>query len=296
MINAKETDKRLREAIIDILCYSAVFDTALSDEEILWYIPVKASQVGVRSHLEKLLKRGKIKRLKNKKYGLVSISYKSQAVRQKQVAQRLEKAQKWSRLFRFLPFVKSILVSSDDLFYTKKPSSNSHYIFITLPNRIYITKACLYYALELIGKRRNTKNQKDSIFLDNFYTTAGLKFEGKMGNSSQAQVMWFMLAQPVYGKDVWLNILKNNPLIYKSLPNYPWKHQNTKILTGFSRRLDSLDNLGYRRHLRHIADKPSLQSKTALLRIRPDTLIARPSHSQKLDEIKSRYSQIRSAI
>jgi len=296
MISAKQTDQRLREAILDILSYCAVFQTPLSDRQILWYIAVKASQAGVSVHLAKLLRAGKIQQFKNKKYGLKNVSYSSHQARTKLASQRIQKAKKWSRLFRLLPFVKVVLVSYDDLYYSKKPSSNSRYVFITLPSRIYITKASLYYILEIMGKRRSTKNPKDSIFLDNFYTTAGLRFEDKMSLSTQGQVMWFVLSEPVYGEDIWQDILKNNPLIYKNLPNFPWKQRNTKILTGFSRGLDSLDTMGYRRHLRHISQKANLQSKDALLRIRPDTLIARPSHSKNLQEIKSSYSKIRSVL
>ena len=296
MIKAKDTDRHLREAILNLLAYCAVFQLALSDEEILWYIPVKASSVGVRSHLRKLQKRGKIKQLKGGKFGIKSIKYPSQFTRQQNIDQQMKKAKHWSYLFRLLPSVKAVIVSSDDLVRSTDSHSNAHYIFITLPNRIYITKGSLYYLLGLMRKRRNASNNEDCLYLDTFYTTAGLRFVENMGTDELSQTLWFILAQPVYGKQTWDLLIKNNPSLYKRLPNYPWQHHKSKIFSSFSQRLDKLDNSGYRKHLRHIADQSEFQDKKALLRIRPDALIARPSHNDKLAKIKSNYKDIYSHL
>ncbi len=296
MIKAKDTDRNLREAILDLLAYCAIFKLALTDEEILWYIPVKANSVGVRSHLRKLQKRGKIKQLKSGKFGIKNIKYPSQKTTDAHLTLQTKKAKRWSYLFRLIPSVKAVVISSDDLVESGNPSTNAHYIFITLPNRIYIAKGALYYLLGTLRKRRSATNDEDSVYLDTFYTTAGLRFVESMGIDELGQTLWFILSQPVYGKQVWQEAIRNNPFLYKRLPNYPWQHHKSKIFSSFSQRLDKLDNIGYRKHLRHIADQPEFQDKKALLRIRPDTLIARPSHNVKMSKIKSRYKEIRSNL
>jgi len=296
MSKATETDRKAREAIVDLLAYCAVFSLSLNEDQIVWYLPVKANIVGVKTHIAVLIKRGKIYRLPDKTYGVKKGIYNRSKASQVIIATNLKRALRFSRLFRLLPFVKAVVLSSDSILQLDNPDVNLQYIFVTLPGRIYITKGVLYYFLGGIGKRRNSKNQHKSVYLNMFYTTSGVRFSDKMGACSIDQVLWFILAQPLYGEKVWFSLLQKDTLVYASLPNYPWRHAGTQIYTTMSRYIDKLDNQGYRRHLRHVADQPEFHGTQALLRVRPDTLIARPNHKLQIKTSELYYKEIRSKI
>lgn len=297
MSKATETNKQLSQSILDLLSYCAVFKLGLSDQQILWYLPVKASLVGVRSHLAKLQKRGKIKKLSNDSYGIKSISYPSNSKKSQDIIKtNLKRAHRWAKVFARLPFVKAVVLSSDTVVDLHNPGLNLQFIFITLPSRIYITKGSLYQLLKVTGKRRNSTNTQDSVYLNMFYTTAGLRFVDSMGQNPTEQILWFTLAQPLYGTKDWNNLLQKDSFLHKNLPNFAWQYKAGKILTTHSRQLDYLDNVGYKKHLRHVADQPEFHGEEALLRVRPDALIARPNHKIRLKQIDQEYTDIRSKL
>ena len=149
MTKAEETNRQLREAILDLLSFCAVYKISLSAQEILLFLPVKASLVGVKSHLNMLIKRGKLRQFKHSRYGIKKVDYSKKAKTLSFEANKPTK--RFVKLLRVVPFVKSIVLSSDVLLSNKGEKEQS-LIIITTPNRIYSTKDIVARLQKSLGK------------------------------------------------------------------------------------------------------------------------------------------------
>ncbi|MEI8072918.1 MAG: hypothetical protein WCH00_02395 [Candidatus Saccharibacteria bacterium] len=287
MISAKNTDNKLRESILDVLSFFAIYKISLSDQEVLQYLPVRASIVGVRSHLRKLAARGKVKNLKNGTWGLKKQSYNRGSINNTKY-----KIGHWKTILRIIPYVKAVLLCSHDNLSGKKgPQLNI--ILITSPNRIYVSKYILdkYTALH----KRLFKKRPVGVKFNFIFSTAGLRFVEEMGSTELSCTLWYILANPIIGKKVWENMLSHNDFIIRNLPNYPWIKQKPQYITSSNRYLDSLDNSGYRQYLKQAASNSELKDKDCLLRVRPDVYIVSEDNSSQIAELGKNFGKIREA-
>ncbi len=282
MIKASDTDKRLKNSILDLLKYLAQYNTALSDTEILHLLPVKASSAGVSSHLRNLVNVGKVKKLKDGSFGIAKQNYPNKhripfKTGDIQLSKKTKRIVRWAKL---IPFIQSVVIVSEDILSTNpKTPSDPKLVFITLPSRIYLAKDVIR---RLFYKNIAKKDDSEAWQLeyanscrDIFYSTAGIRFSEKMGSNDQERVLWFALAQPIYGQTTWQTVLQNDRYIFSHLPNYPWGERQNKINVGMSRWLDKIDNTLYRSYLKETALLGKYQDTNSLLRIRPDVFIAK---------------------
>lgn len=295
MNKPSETDRRLRNSILDILCYYSVFKVALTDQQILSLLSTRASMVGVRSHLRMLQKRGKITQLKSNLYSIKKLKYPPQSGignHQQKVVAELKKN---IRLIKLLPFIKSIAITSDSLL-DKKANKLPRLVIVCSPNRIYVVMSILFGISRLLDTL-HIKNKRYFIDpLPMFFTTAGFSFVDQIGYDELSRVQWFGYSKPIYGELVWDATLRKNGFISKSLPNFTWKKQETKYITSYSQILDSYDNKKYRQWLRKMAKNDDYKKETALLRVRPDTFIAREGHFTQLDNVKEQLGKNREVL
>lgn len=281
MNSAYQTDKRLKTAILDLLVFGANHHITLSDQEILHYIPVKASSVGVSAHLRSLISLGKVKKLKDGSYGIKKVQYpKIHRLHTTNTTKHLPKATKRIlRWVKLIPFIKAVIVCHEDSLPTKsKGTTKPRLIYVTMPNRIYLTKDIVQKLFHNTKHKSTTTEDKKQETLkssgDIYYSTAGIRFADKMSLWPNNQVMWFAMAQPLYGQKVWQNLMQNDKFIYTNLPNYPWLNQENQINVTHSRHLDQLDNRRYRYYLRQMSTIMDHKNNSQLTRIRPDVFIA----------------------
>lgn len=295
MNKPSETDRRLRNSILDILCYYSVFKVALTDQQILSLLSTRASMVGVRSHLRMLQKRGKITQLKSNLYSIKKLKYSPQSTIANHQQKVLAELKKNIRLIKLLPFIKSISITSDSLL-DKKANKLPRLVIVCSPNRIYVVMSILFGISRLLDTL-HIKNKRYFIDpLPMFFTTAGFSFVDQIGYDELSRVQWFVYSKPIYGELVWDATLRKNGFISKSLPNFTWKKQETKYITSYSQILDSYDNKKYRQWLRKMAQNDDYKKETALLRVRPDTFIARENHYTQLDNVKEQLGKNREVL
>ncbi|HMS92317.1 MAG TPA: hypothetical protein PJ993_02125 [Candidatus Saccharibacteria bacterium] len=295
MNRPNETDRRLRNSILDILCYYSVYKTALTDQQILSLLNVRANMVGIRSHLTMLQKRGKIIQSKNGLYNLKKIKYTNQSANLKRQRMTISQLKKSIRIIKLLPFIKSIAITSDYLL-DDQTNSLPKLIIICSPNRIYLTMTLLTLINKLLGGFSKNHQRPYINPLPMFFTTAGFSFVDQMGYDELSRVQWFGYCKPIYGELVWDVALRKNDFISNNLPNYTWKKQDTKYITSFSQLLDNYDNMKYRSWLRMMADNNDYKKDTALLRVRPDSFIAREYHFDQLKSLQSNFTTNRSVL
>jgi len=295
MSKPNETDRRLRNSILDILCYYSVFKVALTDQQILSLLGAKASMVGVRSHLRMLQKRGKITQDKNNLYIIKKLKYTSQSSIARDQQKLISALKKNIWLIKLLPFIKSIAVTSDSLL-DKKANRLPRLVIVCSPNRIYMVISILSGYDRLLNALRIKNNRYFIDPMPMFFTTAGFSFVDQIGYNELSRVQWFGYSKPIYGELVWDAILRKNSFISKGLPNFLWKRQDSKYVTSYSKILDNYDNKKYRQWLRKMAQNSEYKKETALLRVRPDAFIARESHFIQLENLMQQLSKNREVL
>lgn len=268
----QQKDLEIKEAILDIVAYYAVMSLRVDFSTIYSYLPVRASHLAVKKQLNNLVKRGRLKLFKDR-YGLPYISYKSHEPMQAQQQKLMFKAQRWARFFKLIPSVKSVVVINSVAIGNPHDESDIDLFIITSPNRIFLTKGFLMYFLRLIRQLEDQHVSAGRFSLGMFLTTKGVKMERDMMKVNEPDLVFRMITGvPVYGGDVWYSVLKADPYLKSRLPNYVWPKMPMRIYGVGSKFLDRLDDIAYRKHLKHTASQPKSHHPDAFIRVRPDII------------------------
>lgn len=288
--------EELRSAVLDVLAYFAVWRWPVRETEIFELIPIRTNQLAVRDVLKKLIKDGIVVQT-DSLIKLKGKSYLNRPAQTKKQAVYLKKAKNWSRLFGLLPFVRAVLVVNSASFGVVHKDSDIDLMIITDPNRIYLAKGILMYCLKFFGQLE-TKDKKAMRFsLGMFLTTGGINMKRDMMKINQPHLWyWLMMAKPVWGADIWYDLLKRDTVVVNRFPNKMWPKTDVRIPGVSWRTLDSIDNYGYRQHLRHTAAQPKNQSEEAFVRIRPDIINLHARSGIELGKIVQKYDKIRNGL
>lgn len=283
-MSATSTERNLRQAIIHIISYGALYGVAYTDSQILGYLPVKASIVGLRNNLNKMVTRGTLQVDKNGRYKIKKMSYPSQTIKEKNWQQIIRSARTHTRLLRLVPFIKAIVVL---------PQSDERSIriaVVALPARLHLAR--LMVEKFFAGRSLQNSQKRQIEVIDTLYfTTAGVRFLEDFGWSDLDRIICLLSSEAISGKTVWQSMLENNTFIRTASPNYIWPRTKTSVYASSARRLDDFEDKAYRAFLRSMANKKEYRSGGVLLRIRPDVIIADPYAARK-KLLQQRYSQI----
>jgi hypothetical protein len=269
----ERTERRVEKAILQLAAYYAVFGMPLSEAEANSYLGIKTGHLAIREALRQLCDDGKLELDDDGFYRLSGQTYHHRELTNRRQAALLARARRWGKFFALLPFVKCVVVVNSSGIGNVRADSDIDLLIVTKPNRIYITKGILMYGLKLLGQLENSKNKAGRFSLGMFLTTAGLNWQRDvMAVNDPHLAYWLMLAKPVYGANIWFELLKSSPYVAETFPNYVWPKSNIRVYSGGLSYLDKLDNKGYRQHLKHTAGQPKMHTKEAFVRVRPDVL------------------------
>ncbi len=284
-------ENEIKEAVLDVLAYFAVMGLRLDFDTIYAYLPIKASHLAVKKQIKNLQKRGRVKLVKDK-YGLAKFKYPRQKPMQDHQELLLKKARRWSKIFRLIPPVKAIVVVNSTAYGNVHKDSDIDLFFITSPNRIFLTKAVLMYSLKLLRQLEDSQNSAGRFSLGMFITTKGIKLEKDIMRTNDPDLVYRMITcKPIYGSEVWYSILKNDPYMQAKLPNYVWPKLQVRIYGSGIRYLDRLDDVAYRKHLKHTASQAKTHHPDAFIRVRPD--IINLHHKDATTKIAEKWAKIR---
>ncbi len=294
-------EQRLRDAILDLLAYFAFFGLPCNEQQIFQLLPVKTNPVAVHVHVQKLLKRGKIIALPKQTYGLKDITYINVLACQKDQALLLKRAKLVTALLRPLPFIKSVaIMSSIPYGYCRVARSDIDLVFVTSPNRVFISSYLVVRLINLLGINTLSKDmvltKPGRIDQNAYITTNGAKFDKDLAKFDKHHQIWLALAQPLYGHDYWYQIVDKSPFVRQGLPNFQPPRYSHKIPRNGLSLLNRVDNYGYRRYLRHVANNPLMHTPDAFVRVRPDIIRARTVDNLWVREATRRIAEIRQAI
>ncbi len=290
IVDAKRKEKQVREEIVSLLAYFAVMDLMLDFNTLYAYLQIRSGQLMVKAQLSKLIKNGRVKQHKNY-YGLINHSYPGQAKTDIMQAKLLKKAKRWGRAMGLVPFIRSVVVVNSAAYGNVHPQSDIDLLIITSPNRVFVVKGLLMFVLKSLRQLEDQFESAGRFSLGMFMTTKGAKMEKDMMKVNNPHLAyWLITARPVYGPGVWYGILKNDPYIQSKLPNYIWDKSSVRIYTSGLKIIDKLDDIGYRRHLRHTASQPKSYHPDAFIRVRPD--IINLHHKGTSDVIANKWKDI----
>jgi predicted nucleotidyltransferase len=285
-------ENEIKEAVLDVLAYFAVMGLRLDFDTLYSYLPVKASHLAVKKQLKNLLARGRVKYV-DEKYGLAKHKYPRQKPMRDHQQALLKKAQRWSRLFKLIPSVKAISVVNSTAYGNTHKDSDIDLFIITSPNRIFITKGFLMYLLRTLRKLEDAQTSAGRFSLGMFLTTKGVKLDKDIMRTNHPDLVYRMITCiPIYGNAVWYSILKNDAYLQSKLPNYVWPKMPVRIYGSGSKYLDRLDDIAYRKHLKHTAGQAKTHHPDAFIRVRPD--IINLHHKDATTKIAEKWTKIRS--
>jgi len=146
---AELKEKSVREAVLNLLAYFAVWNLRLDFDRLYSFLQVRSGQLMVKKQLDSLIKQGKV-RLVDGKYGLAKHKYPSQEKMANLQSKLLRKAGKWGRAIGVVPFVKAVVVINSTAYGNVHSESDIDLFIITTPNRIFLAKGLLMYLLKLL--------------------------------------------------------------------------------------------------------------------------------------------------
>lgn len=199
-----------KEIISTLLFYQLLNVPCLTAFEIYKYLIKNSDRTNSSlSDIYKALSNNSKIRSQNGFYWLSSENknqYKNHILAAKISAQKIKKARKVGCLLKFIPFVKSIVVSGSVSMDAAKPESDIDFFIISQKDRIWLTRLATVFLTQIIGQRRHKEIINDKICL-NIYI-ANEQSEYPVKNLSNAQMI--LRSLPVYNKKTFLLFLSAN--------------------------------------------------------------------------------------
>lgn len=210
----KITISSLGKSIIKTLAYYDIFDYPLKAEEIYYNLGTNSvSLTEIENEVEQLCKIG-ITFNKNNFYLLRNnenfISRRLEGNRLAEI--KLISAYRMTKLISKFPYVRAVLLSGSISKGYMEKDSDVDYFIITHPNRLWVTRLLL-----MLFKKVFLLNSRKVFCINYFVDTETLEIEEK--NIFTATELATLI--PIYGKDLYDELYKNNIWIKKFYPNFP---------------------------------------------------------------------------
>lgn len=271
-MNAQDKEKTIREAILDMVAYFAVFGLPVDMNRLNSLLSVRASHLAVRSIVQDLVRTGDLIMVEDK-YGLAGIKYSGlemMALRQEFL---MRKARRIGRIIGLVPFIKAVCVINSVAIGNVHQDSDIDLLIITTPGRVFVAKGLLWKLFHWLRIIETEEHKAGQFSLGMFLTTRGVVFERDIMQQNEPDLVYRLLTvEPVYGARRWFEVLRASPFIKAAVPNYIWPTGNRTIDRSGWKLFDRLDDRGYRIHLKHTSmQKKNLQPE-AFVRVRPDII------------------------
>ena len=205
-------DQILQQAIVDTLAYFAIFNFALTREELwhnLFFVSGVEREITFDNFVKNLVFLLSEKEIETKHnfYFLPGreSDYYNRQNSVKFVEQKMKIAHLAIKKIRSIPFVRAVFLCNTVAGSTVTADSDIDVFIIVGKNRIFLTRFLVTFILSIFGLRRHGEKVKDRICLS-FYTT-----EDNLGLSKIALdrpdiylLYWLDQLVPFYDEDAWL--------------------------------------------------------------------------------------------
>lgn len=225
---------KIQEAIFKTLCWFDVFDYPLMLQEIWRYgfFTDKCDLAEVGSELEILLMQKRIEYLDSyyflpERGGIVAERQK----RFKFAEQKINRAAKFSRIFRFIPSIELIALGNQIGSRNMREGSDIDLLIVTKPGTIWTTRFLTAGLVKLLGVRPTANNSKDTICLSFYATSEALNFKSIAETDFHYFYYWLAFLMPIYDRDgVYEKLMQENNWIIERLPNFVFDNKTQVIV------------------------------------------------------------------
>jgi len=245
---SKENDYGVEKAIVGAIAFFDMFDCPLTDFEIWKYASVKSELSAVRRVLENLTGAGGVVERANGFYFLKGRSgiVKTRLKRYVYADRKFKRAMRVVRIFKLIPWIKTIAVSNVIGAHNLKDGSDIDLFIIAGKKKIWLTRFFCAALAQIAGLRPEEGNTRDKICL-NFYASeeamdmrplllGGSSSESAAENSAQAGrkinsdiyfTYWLANLVPIYEVDgMYKKFVRENDWMRDCLPN--WRPPQTE--------------------------------------------------------------------
>lgn len=283
----------MEKAILKTLIYGDIFDYPLKVYEIhKWLIGRKATLRQVEKALERLSKKGKVK--KRKEYYFLRDLVRKRILREKQSAIYFQKARLLAQILKLIPWIKLVGISGGLAMENASKADDIDLFVITAKNRLWISRILALGLLSLTGQRRRVGEMGRKI--------AGklclniLLEDSRLGQQSkdiylahevlQTRVLW--QRDGIYSK-----YLEDNSWAFKFLPNWTTGENVQGKMYNVKKKNYKLYIVNYRFNLiEHLAkwfQLKIMEKPAGMERIEDGALYFHPNDIR--EEILTRYKQ-----
>ncbi|MBI2607943.1 MAG: hypothetical protein HYW51_03915 [Candidatus Doudnabacteria bacterium] len=211
----------IERGILSTLIFFNIFQVPATKERILALLyQTKTNLSELNNNLNQLLNQGKI--FKRGAYYALS---QADLDRYEQKLTLVNK--QWQKVFRFywllylLPFVRQISIINSLALNNTNEKSDIDFFVITSPRRLYVARSIIIVILKLFGLYKTKYKVKDR-FCFGFYVTKKHQDLSRVliPGSDPLFAFWFASFLPLYGREDYLEFMKQNQWIYDYLPNF----------------------------------------------------------------------------
>jgi hypothetical protein len=220
--------EKLKDEIIKTVIWFSLFRQVLTSYEIYKFVKVPASYSEILDSLEDL--KHEIREEKGffylkSDFNIINDRFKKFNYFKK----KTKKAQRFSRLVSFWPFIKGMAVANIMGDYNLRKGSDIDILLISSPGRIWLSRfVCVFWA-KILGLRPNIKTKKDKICLSFYISSDNLNLKKQLYSSEDLYfIYWIANLEIIYDEnDIFSQFYKANNWIKEYLPNFSFSEKDS---------------------------------------------------------------------
>lgn len=271
-MSAEQKESTIREAILDLVAYFAVFGLPVHQDRLISLLSVRASHLAILTIAQQMVDDGKLIHIEDA-YGLANVHYADIEQMRMHCEYLLRKAHRVGKLVGLIPFVKAVCVMNSVAIGHANEDSDIDLLIVTTPGRIFIANSVLTKLFSLIRIIETSEHRASRFSLNMLLTTRGVVFEKDIMQENEPDLVYRMMTVvPVYGERRWYEVLRASSYLKAAVPNYLWPTGNRTIDRSGWKLFDRLDDRGYRTHLKRTSRQKKNLQPEAFIRVRPDII------------------------
>ena len=220
---------RLEKSILKTLAFFDLNQRALELDEIWQFLyRTRASKIQVLIGLQNLEKNGKISK-KNETYFLAGRGrvVVAEPEKEKLLVERWKKVERFSKIFRHLPFVQNVSVIGSLATGASSEGSDINLFIIARKHRTWLAKIFVMITLEIFGQNKNRWYRAGKFSVDYVLDEGDLDLAKRQFKKDNYSTYALANLTPVLDRGGYKKLLAANLWIQREFPNWQIKEVNS---------------------------------------------------------------------
>jgi len=216
------------KAIVDTLCYRAVFNYPMSYHQLGTFLTCDYSitKTDFDNALNSLVRKKRIIKNKNGQFLLMGIKPVDRKERTKDSQFLFNKVEGVVNILKKVPWVKLIGATGALAAFNATKDDDIDIFIITEKNRLWLTRGFVFLILVILGELRKDENPKRKICPNILIDEKNMRWKKSKRNVYIAHVLLMM--HPIFDRDnTYFRFFNKNNWVKKYFPNIPVKFDST---------------------------------------------------------------------